>query len=47
MWTDAAQQAVLAATAPDGRRMVFADEGDGVVRSNVIAAVAVFALLGG
>ncbi len=47
VWTDAAQQAVLAATAPSGRRMVIADEGDGVVRSNVIAAVAVFALLGG
>ena len=47
VWTDAAQQAVLAATAPSGRRMVMADEGDGVVRTNVIAAVAVFALLGG
>ena len=47
VWTDAAQHAVLAATAPSGRRMVVADEGDGVVRSNVIAAVAVFAMLGG
>jgi hypothetical protein len=49
VWTDAAQQAVLAATAPSGRRLVFADEGDGVVRANaiVIATVAAFAALGG
>jgi hypothetical protein len=47
VWTDAAQQAVLATTAPDGRRLVVADEGDGVVRSNVIAAFAVFGALGG
>jgi hypothetical protein len=47
VWTDAAQQAVLAATAPDGRGMVFADEGDGVVRSNVIAEVPFFAVPGG
>ncbi|HEV7494530.1 hypothetical protein [Baekduia sp.] len=49
VWTDAAQQAVLATTTPDGRRLVVADEGDGVVRANatVIAIVAAFAALGG
>ena len=35
LWTDGAQQAVLSATAPDGRRLVLADEGGGMLRSNV------------
>jgi hypothetical protein len=44
IWTDGAQHALLATTSSTGRRLIFADEGNGVVRSNVLwlASVAFF-----
>jgi hypothetical protein len=35
VWTDGAQRAELVTTSPTGRRMVLADDGDGIIRSNV------------
>jgi hypothetical protein len=35
VWTDGARHAVLAARSGSGRRFVFEDEGEGMVRSNV------------
>jgi len=47
VWTDGAQRALIARTLPSGTRGVFADDGNGVVRSNVLSLVSVgFALLG-
>jgi hypothetical protein len=38
VWTDGAQRAALATTSATGRRMVWADDGDGILRSNVFSA---------
>ncbi|HEY4097905.1 MAG TPA: hypothetical protein VGM33_20455 [Baekduia sp.] len=47
VWTDGAQRALLARTLPSGVRGVWADDGNGVVRSNVLSLAGVgFFLLG-
>jgi hypothetical protein len=45
VWTDGAQRMVLATTSSTGRRMVWADDGDDIMRSNVFSSVAAAILL--
>lgn len=45
VWTDGARQALLATVSTSGRRLVFADEGDGTIRSNLLDLVAVGGLV--
>jgi len=42
VWSDGAQQALLAAESPTGHRLVMADEGNGVVRSNIYNLLLLF-----
>jgi hypothetical protein len=35
VWTDGARRAVVAVRSASGRRLITADEGDGMVRTNV------------
>ncbi|HMJ33316.1 MAG TPA: hypothetical protein VK501_05310 [Baekduia sp.] len=46
VWTDGAQHALVAVTSPSGRRFVLADEGEGVLRTNVYAELLGLAYLG-
>jgi hypothetical protein len=40
LWTDGAHQAKIVGTGSDGRRIFFADEGDGILRTNLTTAAA-------
>jgi hypothetical protein len=40
LWTDGAHQAEIVGTGSDGRRIFFADEGDGILRTNLTTAAA-------
>jgi hypothetical protein len=38
LWTDGGRQAEIVGTGSDGRRIFFADEGDGILRTNLATA---------
>jgi hypothetical protein len=40
LWTDGGHQAEIVGTGSDGRRIFFADEGDGILRTNLTTALA-------
>jgi hypothetical protein len=46
VWTDGAQQALLATTTRYGHRLVVADEGAGMVRTNILGSFAILFLVG-
>jgi hypothetical protein len=39
-WTDGAKRALLATTSASGRRMLWSDEGDGMLRTNAFGDLA-------
>jgi hypothetical protein len=41
VWTDGAQRALIARTMPSGMRGVYADDGNGVLRSNILSLASV------
>ena len=46
LWTDGGRQAEIVGTGRDGRRLFFADEGDGMLRTNLTSADAMVSAVG-
>lgn len=46
LWTDGGRQAEIVGTGRDGRRLFFADEGDGMLRTNLTTADAMLSAIG-